>query len=262
MCNRSSDLAWPLYLLPLLCLVLVCPASAQVKAGPVGVLAALEGEVWILHPPQGQFAPARLYQELFQGDSVRTGEKGKAKILFHDDSMVDLGTRSEVEITEYYYSPEAKERRSLLGVSQGRLRFLVTKFFVEKKVDFRLQTPSAVVGVRGSEGILHVQNPTMIFCLSGLLEVLNPSTGEVRDLGPLFKALVERGMAMVIEPIDPKDVQGLRNEFQISGRSPGRGQGGQSLEVPDKGYVPLQDRIQEITPREPKPVERPWEHHH
>ncbi len=222
----------------------------------------MEGEVWVLHPPQGEFVPARLYQELFQGDLVRTGESGKAKILFHDDSMVDLGTRSEVEITEYYYSPEAKERRSLLELSRGRLRFLVTKFFVERKSDFRLQTPSAVVGVRGSEGILHVQNPTTIFCLSGLLEVVNPSTGEVQELGPLFKALVERGMAMVIEPIDPRDVQGLRNEFQISGRSPGRGQSEPSLEIPDRGYGPSQDRIQEITPRDPRPPERPWEHHH
>ena len=249
-------------LLPLLCLALMCPASAYAEARPVGVIAALEGEVWVLHPPRRQFTPASLYQELFQKDLVRTGETGKAKILFHDDSMVDLATRSEVEITDYYYSPEAKERRALLGLSRGRLRFLVTKFFVERKSGFRLQTPSAVVGVRGSEGILHVQNPTTVFCLSGLLEVLNPSTGEVRELGPLFKALVERGMAMVIEPIDPRDIQGLRDEFQISGRSPGRSPGGQSLEVPQRGYGPSQDRIQEITPREPKPSERPWEHHH
>ncbi len=222
----------------------------------------MEGEVWVLHRPEGRFVPARLYQELFQGDLLRTGETGKAKILFHDDSMVDLGKGSELEITEYYFSQEARERRSLLGLSQGRLRFLVTKFFVERKSDFRLQTPSAVVGVRGTEGILHVQNPTTVFCLSGLLEVLNPSTGEVREIGPLFKAMVERGMAMVIEPIDPREVQGLRNEFHISGPSPGRGQGGKSLVVPERGYGPSQDRIQEITPRDPKPMERPWEHHH
>jgi|GEM_PF-5110018 hypothetical protein len=244
----------------LLCLIWVSTAAAQVRAGSVGVIAALEGEVWV--SVQGRVAPARLYQELFQGDRVGTGERGKAKILFIDDSMADLGTMSELEITDYHYRPDVKERRSLLWLSQGRLRFLVTKFFVERKADFRLQTPSAVVGVRGTEGILHVQNPTMVFCLSGLLEVLNPSTGESVDLGPLTKALVERDRPMTVESIDPKEVPGLRIEFQISGRPSGTGPAGPPVEPTGRTIGPSQDMIQEITPREPGPPERPPEHHH
>ena len=79
-----------------------------------------------------------------------------------------------------------------------------------------------MIGVRGTEGVLRVQNPTLAYCLSGILSVKNPSTGEALELELMRKALVTKDRPIVVETITPAEVKELMGEFEMGSRSTGQ----------------------------------------
>jgi hypothetical protein len=208
-----------------------CRAQGHPEA--VAVLGPMEGAVDVLRAGQTAFSGARLGQDLFPGDRIRTGEDGKVQILFVDDTMVVLGTRSEMEITRFVFRREAKERRALLDVLGGKVRFLVTRFLADRKPDVLFRTSTAVVGVRGTEGVIRMMGPLAVFCLGGGLEVLNQSTGQTLDLAAMTKTMVVPHQPMVLEAVDPGEVLGLRTEFRIRA-DPSKGGGKPGVEPPPR----------------------------
>jgi hypothetical protein len=191
----------------------------------VGFVAALEGDVLIRHDWEAEYRPAEIRNPVHEGDRLGTGDDGKAKIHFEDETVLVLGKNSELMVARYEYRKGDADRKALLALLRGKVWFEVTKFFRQRKVDFQLETSSAMVGVRGTEGILRTQSPTWAYCLTGMLLVENPSTGESLDLGPMRKAWVERGRPMVVAPITPGEARELRGEFEMS-PSPSRGAAG------------------------------------
>ena len=246
--------------LPVIFFLLGLALAPCVAAQPVGLVATLEGDVQVRRAGDEAYSRASLRMEVRLGDRLRTGANGKVRVLFHDESELVLGTDSEIEVTEYLYRHETKERKSLLDLVRGKIRFQVTRFFLERKPDYYLQTPTAVVGVRGTEGVLKVVNPTLAYCLTGNLVVQNPSTGEIRDLEAMMKALVERGLPMGVEAIDPSELAGLEAEFQFGSNK--AGEGGPPLpRLQDPSQQKLQELIPRPTPSVPVP-ERPQPHFH
>jgi hypothetical protein len=248
----------------LLALILcTLPPLALGKGATVGTVSALEGDVRVRGAGETEFASVRLHQPLFRGDFLRTGENGKAQLVLEDDSMIVMAAQSDLEISEFLYRKDAGERKALFGLLRGKVRFLVTRFFVERREDVQFRTTTAVVGVRGTEGIIHVTNPTVAHCFSGTLALLNLSTGEKSDIGPLIKASIERGRPILVEPIDPRDVQALRGEFLFKSRSPGAPQGVQPVTPWPRGEPPTQEQLQDLSPLDLKGVpERPQYPHH
>jgi hypothetical protein len=224
----------------------------------VGRLAAVEGDVWILHEGEAEYREALLGDEIFEADRLSTGKDGKARILFRDDSMVALGTNSELAVAQFAYIKGKTGREALVDLLRGKIRFQVTRFFTEGKVDFRLRSASAVVGVRGTEGVLRVQNPTLAYCLSGILLVENPSTGEALDLGPMRKALVAKDRPIVVEAVSAAEADALLREFEL--RSSSKGRPPQKDDTPKEGpgprdvgsgsQAPTSDLIRRFTDRE------------
>jgi len=211
-------------------------SHAEERPKAVGRLAAVEGDVWILHEWETEYREALLNDEIFEADRLSTGKDGKARILFQDDSMVALGTNSELAVAQFEHTKEKTGREALVDLLRGKIRFQVVRFFTEGKVDFRIRSASAVVGVRGTEGVLRVQNPTLAYCLSGILLVENPSTGEALDLGPMRKALVEKDRPIVVDTISPAEADALMREFEM--RSSPEGRPRQKDDTPREGSGP------------------------
>jgi hypothetical protein len=147
----------------------------------VGTIAAIRGEVEILHPGARAFRAAKLYEDVLVKDRIRTGPGGRVKILYDDDSLTILSEKSSIEIEEYELSQKKERKQSLIGLLRGKLRFIVTKYLVKRKANFFVQTPTAVVGVRGSDSVavLDDDDTTTAYHLSGDLEVTNRITGVI-----------------------------------------------------------------------------------
>ncbi len=134
--------------------------SQAQSATKVGVLSEVRGTVEILHEGEVSFKSVRQYDDVFEKDKIRTGPDGRAKILYDDDSMTVLAENSAIEIRQYELTQDKKRKQSVIGLLQGKLRFIVTKYLSKESSNFRVQTPTAVLGVRGSDSVAILEGDT------------------------------------------------------------------------------------------------------
>src|SRR5262245_19727908 len=103
--------------------LLFTPYSAHAAPQPAGTLASLSGTVNVLRA--GQTRPGAVNDPLFAGDLVTTGEVGAAKMIFADDSVLDLGPKSSFKV-DSFQAKGSGDRAAIFSVLYGRLRALVT----------------------------------------------------------------------------------------------------------------------------------------
>lgn len=140
----------------------------------VGFIAALRGEVTLDRASDIQ--EAALNTDIFADDRVQTGENGRVKIRFADDSTVTMSPDSTLDVAEYLKSMEGTKGKSLLKMTIGRMRV------VSGKNKLEVHTPTAVAATRGTEFFVIVSEVngkmvTEIPCLDGALSVRNIDSG-------------------------------------------------------------------------------------
>jgi len=139
-----------LTLLGIFFLFILFPST--VLAEPVGKFTHIEGRVDITSPGEAA-RPAMLGDEVNAGDIIRTKSEAKAEITFVDGNILRLAKSTRMKITEYLFD---KERTSgILKLYRGKIQNKVKKllgrvFGLKKRNRFEVHTPTAVVGVRGT----------------------------------------------------------------------------------------------------------------
>ena len=143
----------------LLLVILACfcllPSSALSANESVGKVVGLEGVVHLER--EGKTWQAQVTEEIHLHDLLKTDQDSRAEILFVDGSRVRVSPNSDLEITEYLYSPEQKKRKSVLSLWAGKARFIVNKLIDFDQKEFEVQTPSGTAGVRGTDFVVEVK---------------------------------------------------------------------------------------------------------
>jgi len=121
---------------------------------PVGKIKVVQGNVIIIHTDLTSGYWAKKGLSIYKGDTIITQKKSRANIRMNDKSVISLSSNTKIVINKSVYNPKKKSRSSFLGLSLGKARFLVTKLFQFKRSEFRVKTPTAVCGVRGSDFII------------------------------------------------------------------------------------------------------------
>jgi tetratricopeptide (TPR) repeat protein len=129
-----------------------------------------------------QWQKAQLRQELFGGDTVRTGANSRAAILCMDESQIRLNQHTVLTLKNVAPSPrlrfgeiapaaQAQEAGSLYEVIQGEV-WLRNK---KEKFLFELETPTVTATIRGTELNVRVQpdGTTSIVMLEGEVKMAN-----------------------------------------------------------------------------------------
>ena len=88
--------------------------------------------------------------QLLMKDTVETDKKSRTKLFFTDDSILNVGELSKVEIEEYIYSPEKNKSKSIYKLTEGYLKVVVGRS------DLEIHTPTAVASARGTKFIVAV----------------------------------------------------------------------------------------------------------
>lgn len=140
---------WPgrLIFVPILLAATSFAAAAHADPPPAGTLVSLSGAVRIRRDSNVHLGVAS--EPLFAGDVVSTGEIASAKMLFADDSVIDLGPKSSFRV-DSFQAKAGGEREALFTVFYGRLRALVSKA-ISSESKFEVRTREALMGVRGTE---------------------------------------------------------------------------------------------------------------
>jgi hypothetical protein len=144
---------------------------------PIGQVQRVRGEVVGVHAhAAGQGFRLRPRNNLYKDDTIYTMETGKIRFKMNDGSILSLASETKLELNKSVYDQQKKSRSSFLNMAFGKARFLVVKMINFKRSEFRVKTPTAVCGVRGSDYVIEAsgQVSTFIALEDTTIEVYNP----------------------------------------------------------------------------------------
>lgn len=135
-------------LIALFTLLSLSLSSFVMAAASVGEVIFTVGEVKI----QGSNATLKRGDTLNVGQTLLTGSNGHVHIRFIDQAFVSVRPGSELLIEQYLYDQaEPKNNRIKFSLVKGTSRFITGKAGQAAKQNFRLNTPVAAVGIRGTD---------------------------------------------------------------------------------------------------------------
>ena len=129
-------------------------ASAQ---DVVGRIKSAEGAVFVVR--QNGVIPAQPGQPLYQSDTVRTGADGRMGVTLKDETRLALGPNTDVRIDQFLYSPGQGSLRLVLNIARGLVAYVSGRIAKLSPDAVRLETPSAILGVRGTRIVIRVEAP-------------------------------------------------------------------------------------------------------
>ena len=145
--------------LSLALVVLVPHAIASSAVGSVAAAVIAVGEVQ--HLRGGQVSRLGLGQSLQEGDRIVTGRDGMAILVFVDQARVSLRSESELIISKYRLSQPGKPADMQLELVRGAMRQISGDAMRAEPERYRLNTPVAAIGVRGTDFLAKASNESL-----------------------------------------------------------------------------------------------------
>ena len=90
---------------------------------------------------------------------MKTGPDGRLGITLKDDTRVSLGAGSEMRVSRFAYAPAEGRLGLVLSVFGGAVAYGSGRIAKLSPDSIRLETPAAVMGVRGTTLALRVTAP-------------------------------------------------------------------------------------------------------
>jgi hypothetical protein len=185
----------------------------------VGKIELAQGEVVIIHANESRGYQARKNLLLYTGDTIVTLETGRTTLKLNDESIMTMAPETKLVINQSVYDPAKKTRSSYIDLSLGKARFWVTKFSNFKRSVFKVKTPTAVCGVRGSDfiGIATVNRSEFIALEKTLFVVLSLAfpEGEPLSASDFERVVVEKDKFPWKETLTPEEIEQLKKLFVI-----------------------------------------------
>lgn len=153
---RSSSRPWPTHALAWAAAGMLVSASASASAGEqaVGQVSLVIGAARVVHL-NGSSEPLRRGASILVGDRVETSANGHVHVRFIDNGAVSIRPESVLEVQAYRFDAEKPQLNEVrLRMEQGTSRSISGAATELDKSRFRLNTPIAAIGVRGTDFIV------------------------------------------------------------------------------------------------------------
>jgi hypothetical protein len=124
------------------------PASAQTRPQPAGRIKSASGSVSIVRA--GTITAARTGDLIYQSDVLRTGADGRIGLALQDDTRVALGPSSEMRLDRFAFAPADGRLALAIAFVRGVAAYVSGRIARLAPDAIRLETPAAIVGVRGT----------------------------------------------------------------------------------------------------------------
>jgi hypothetical protein len=130
-------------------LVLVAVTSVQAQpAGGAGRVKVVSGAAYVVR--EGRQIAASPGFVVLQADVLRTGADGRLGVTLNDDTRVSLGPASEVHLEKFSYAAADGNMGLVLKFVRGVAAYVSGRIAKISPDSIRLETPAAIVGVRGT----------------------------------------------------------------------------------------------------------------
>lgn len=129
--------------------VLLTAVPVQGQEGPpAGRVKVVSGAAFVVR--NGLAIPATPGQAVHEADVLRTGAGGRMGVTLSDDTRVSLGPASEVRLDRFSYASAGVGPALVLKFVRGVAAYVSGRIAKLSPDSIRLETPSAIVGVRGT----------------------------------------------------------------------------------------------------------------
>src|SRR5262245_8568589 len=115
---------------------------------PAGHVKTVTGDAYIVR--QNSTLPAKPGDAIFATDVLRTGADGTVGVTLRDDTRLSLAPSSEVRVERYVYAPGEGGLGMVLNFVRGAAAYVSGRMAKLAPDAIRLETPAAIVGVRGT----------------------------------------------------------------------------------------------------------------
>jgi hypothetical protein len=136
-----------LWVVACVCTGAAAPAFAQ-QPSAAGRIKVVSGDALIVRACGT--VPAQSGLTVYASDSLRTGDNGRVGVTLADDTQVSIGPRSEVRLDTFMYEPAQGQLGLVLKFIRGTAAYVSGRIAKLAPDAVRLETPAAIVGVRGT----------------------------------------------------------------------------------------------------------------
>lgn len=128
--------------------------STLAVAADVGEIKIAKGEAYL---ERGEARlPVKVGMPVQQSDKVVTGANGTVGITFTDNSLLSVGPDSVLAIDRYVFDSTTYAGHFDSTLSKGTLAVISGNLVKQSPDAMRVHTPSAIMGVRGTEFLVKV----------------------------------------------------------------------------------------------------------
>jgi len=129
------------------------PAHAQAPSA-AGRVKVVSGSAFIVR--ENKLIPATVGLDVYTADGLRTGADGRIGVTLNDDTRVSLGPSSEVNIERFAFATADGSLGLVLKFVRGVSAYVSGRIAKLSPGSIRLETPAAIVGVRGTSLAIRV----------------------------------------------------------------------------------------------------------
>jgi hypothetical protein len=139
----------------LLLLIGLC-LYGQAMAQEIGQIKKLKGIVYVERAGKSMTTAAGM--KLLASDTVKTGPDGSVGITLTDNTLLSAGPGSTLTLSQYAFNSTTHEGQFDTTVRRGTLSMVSGKLAKQSPKAVRVITPSAIIGVRGTEFFVKVES--------------------------------------------------------------------------------------------------------
>ncbi|MBK8743841.1 FecR family protein [Propionivibrio sp.] len=115
--------------------------------------------------------------EIGNGDTIRTGDGGRAQIRFSDGAMISLQPKTEFRVDSYQYSGKTDgQEKGFFSLLKGGFRAITGWVGRSNRENYKVTTSVATIGIRGTEYSAKLNDTVgelVVNTGEGLVEVCN-----------------------------------------------------------------------------------------
>lgn len=136
-------------------LAFACGWAVAAGAADIGQVKVAKGQVTIER--QGTTMPATVGARLQVADTVRTGADGSVGITMDDDSLLSAGPNSALSLDRYAFDSTTNQGRLDTSLNKGTLSVISGRIAKQSPEAMTVRTPTAILGVRGTEFVVSAE---------------------------------------------------------------------------------------------------------
>lgn len=122
----------------------------------IGQVKIAKGQVSVER--NGQALPVEAGTRLEAADVLRTGADGSVGITMSDNSLLSAGPNSVLVLDRYAFEPATSQGRFDATLQKGSLAVISGRIAKQSPEAMTVRTPSSILGVRGTEFVVSVDD--------------------------------------------------------------------------------------------------------